>query len=133
MPDAFHPKETATGRVRLTQQAETSLTVVVENNDSDAVLVLTDTYYPGWLATLDGKRVPILPTNIKQRGVVVPPGNHDVRFSYSPKSLAWGTVASLLSVVFLFIAMVFPLPFSKTRIDQTTSLPLPHRRRNRGL
>ena len=133
LANSFHPKETATGRVRLTQQTETSLTVVVENNDSDAVLVLTDTYYPGWLASLDGKRVPILPTNIKQRGVVVPPGNHEVRFFYAPKSLAEGTVVSLLSIVFLFIAVVFPLPSSKTRIDQTTSLPLPHRRRSRGL
>ena len=130
MPDSFHPKESATGRVRLTQQTETSLTVAVQDNTSDAMLVLTDTYYPGWQALLDGKSVPISPANIRQRAVSVPPGNHDVRFFYAPKSLIWGVIISSLIFMLLFIITVSPLVFSAVHTDPATPLPSLHRPRN---
>lgn len=132
MPDSFHPKESATGRVRLTQQTETSLTVAVQDNTSDAMLVLTDTYYPGWQATLDGKSVPIVPANIRQRAVSVPPGNHDVRFFYAPKSLIWGVIISSLTFMLLCIITVSPPVFSAVHTDPATSLPFRHHPRNRA-
>ena len=50
------------------------------------LLVLSDSLYPGWTATLDGAPTPILATNGLARGVVVPPGEHDVVFRYEPSS-----------------------------------------------
>jgi hypothetical protein len=47
-------------------------------------LVLTDTWYPGWRATVDGRETPIHEAYGALRGVVVPAGAHTVEFRYRP-------------------------------------------------
>jgi hypothetical protein len=47
-------------------------------------VVLADQYYPGWKAYVDGKEVKIYRTNGVLRGVVVPPGEHELAFVYRP-------------------------------------------------
>ncbi|MCL4390448.1 MAG: YfhO family protein [Patescibacteria group bacterium] len=55
--------------------------VVVETSNTDAgFLVLTDNFYPGWQATIDGQKTTIYLTDFAFRGVVVPAGQHVVRF-----------------------------------------------------
>ncbi len=50
----------------------------------DGYLVLADQTYPGWRATVDGARTPILPVDGVFRGVQVPAGSHTVTFRYLP-------------------------------------------------
>lgn len=57
---------------------------------SAAVLVLTDAWYPGWEATLDGAPVALLRANTAVRAVVVPAGEHVVEMRYRPRSLRVG-------------------------------------------
>jgi len=52
------------------------------------VLVLHDLYYPGWIAEVDGKPVPLLRANVLFRAVEVSEGHHRVVFSYAPFSPA---------------------------------------------
>lgn len=59
------------------------------------LLVLADTFMPGWRATVDGTAAPILATNHLFRGVPVAAGTHRVRFTYGPTSIP----AQALSVV----------------------------------
>jgi Bacterial membrane protein YfhO len=47
-------------------------------------LVLSDLFYPGWQAAIDGKPVPIFSGNYLFRAVELPPGKHHVRFVYRP-------------------------------------------------
>jgi hypothetical protein len=76
--------------------------LVVQAVASDRrVLVLTDSFYPGWQATVDGSPEPIIPVNLLFRGVVLQPGRHVVEFSYRPSSWAVGVVASLVGLVTL--------------------------------
>lgn len=60
--------------------------------DRAAWLVLVDTHYPGWQATLDGVPVVIERANGAFRAVRVPEGGHAVAFEYRPRSLRVGVV-----------------------------------------
>jgi len=51
------------------------------------VLALHETWYPGWIAEIDGRRVPIMRADVLFRGVEVPAGRHRVVFRYVPFSL----------------------------------------------
>ncbi len=84
-------------RVHITEYTPNKVSIDVET-PSDAFLVLSDTYYPGWKARVDGKQMDIYRTNYTFRGVVVPKGAHVVTFSYEPDSLKFGAALSVLSV-----------------------------------
>jgi len=66
------------------------------------VLVLSDNWFPGWNATLDGKSVPILEADGALRAIAVPRGVHRIEMRYSPASIGWGGAVSLMT--FLVIA-----------------------------
>ncbi|MFN7147431.1 MAG: hypothetical protein ACK4YP_26935, partial [Myxococcota bacterium] len=65
-------------------------------------LVLADTWYPRWTATVDGAPVDILRADVTFRGVPLPPGEHDVVFTFDPGlpgDALWVAVAVLVGVV----------------------------------
>ncbi|HTO94274.1 MAG TPA: YfhO family protein, partial [Bacteroidota bacterium] len=66
-----------------------------------ALLVLSDTYYPGWEAEIDGKPARILLADHTMRAVVVPPGVHEVAFEFRPGSVRSGFMLSLVALVSL--------------------------------
>ena len=61
---------------------------VVATSSSGGALVLHDTYYPGWVAELDGKTTPIRRADPFFRAVDVPPGTHRLTFRFAPFSLS---------------------------------------------
>lgn len=65
------------------------------------LVVLADTFYPGWRATVDGTEAPIVATNHLFRGVPVPAGSHRVRFQYRPWSVYLGGILSTIGLVVL--------------------------------
>jgi hypothetical protein len=65
------------------------------------VLVLTDSYYPGWKVFIDGKEGSILRANHFFRGVQLSPGTHRVEFRYEPLSFRIGLAISLISLLTL--------------------------------
>jgi uncharacterized membrane protein YfhO len=73
---------------------DSSVSIHVTSND-DAVLVLADSYYPGWRAYVDGSEIDILRANYFFRAVRVPPGNHFIEFKYEPRSFELGLLISL--------------------------------------
>lgn len=62
-------------------------------------LVLTDAYYPGWRAFVDGQPASIARADAFFRTVAVPAGAHQVEFVYEPLSLKIGAGISLLALV----------------------------------
>jgi uncharacterized membrane protein YfhO len=51
------------------------------------MLALHDTWYPGWVAEVDGVRAPILRADVLFRGLELPPGHHHVVFRFAPFGL----------------------------------------------
>jgi hypothetical protein len=73
--------------------------------DSPGWLVLTDSYYPGWQAKLDGQPVEIFPADILFRAVQVPAGEHVLLFEFRPRSLELGAVASGAGLIILLVGL----------------------------
>jgi len=62
------------------------------------ILVLGDTYYPGWRVWVDGQPEVIFPANHLFRGVYLREGDHSVKFAYRPISYRLGLYVSLFSL-----------------------------------
>ncbi|SCZ11108.1 membrane protein YfhO [Microvirga guangxiensis] len=73
-------------KVKIVSYKRNSVTLEVESAEH-GVLVLHDIYYPGWEASVDGERRPVLRANLLFRGVEVPAGKHRVEFAFRPLSL----------------------------------------------
>jgi hypothetical protein len=54
---------------------------------SPGYLVLTDAFYPGWQAQIDGAPAPILCADIYFRAVALDAGEHTVTYQYRPRSV----------------------------------------------
>jgi len=73
---------------------------------SEGLLVLRDSWYPDWMAVIDGKKTPVLRINGCFRGVIVPAGEHTVRFVYRPILIyIAGLVSFLASILVTFISL----------------------------
>lgn len=84
--DGATEPDPANGSVKITEYGRNAVTVEVET-DRNSVLILHDIYYPGWEATVDGERRPILRANLLFRGVELSPGRHRVNFTFRPLSI----------------------------------------------
>lgn len=72
--------------------------------NSAGLLVVTDLFYPGWIAEEDGRRLEILRADGVLRAVALPAGSHRITFLYRPLSFRIGagiSVAALLAMLFL--------------------------------
>ena len=57
----------------------------VPPSNPGGLLVLSDQWYPGWTATVDGKPAAILRGDVALRAVALSPGAHRLRFRYQPR------------------------------------------------
>lgn len=73
------------------------------NGGASGLLVLSDTYFPGWKVYVDGKERKILKTNTAFRGVEIREGEREVRFIFHPRYL----YLSLYICIALFLSMLF--------------------------
>ncbi|MBN1218200.1 MAG: YfhO family protein [Anaerolineae bacterium] len=72
-------------------------------------VVLTDTFYPGWEATVDGQPTAIWPANLAFRAVAVAAGEHEIVFRYRPASFIAGLWLNGITLVIMSIIAAWPL------------------------
>lgn len=104
MPAGFTAAAAASSDASIRSYAPSDVTIRTVSS-ADSILVLSDTYYPGWKASVDGKETDVYRVNLAFRGVTVPKGIHDVEFRYQPawmKTAVAVTIASLFSAIILF-------------------------------
>jgi len=80
------------------QQVEIDVTT-----ETPGYLVLTDAWYPGWEATVDGEPVPAYRADVLFRAVAVGSGSHHVVFRFRPASLHVGAGISLAGLIGLAV------------------------------
>lgn len=76
------------------------------NIDKRAALILSNVYYPGWQAYVDGNKTEIKKANFMFQSVIVPEGQHEVEFKFRPQSFYNGLY---LSTAGLIITVLFGL------------------------
>jgi len=76
---------------------------VVNPSPQTAWLLITDTWYPGWRATVNREPVPLLQANGAFRAVPVPPGESVVQMQYQPRNwwIVWLGWIPLIGALFL--------------------------------
>ncbi len=84
------------GRARVWQGSNPNVVVVEASAPAGGWLVLSDLWYPGWRATVDGEPTPLFRADYLFRALWLPPGEHIVRFEYRPASFYAGLVLSLV-------------------------------------
>jgi uncharacterized membrane protein YfhO len=94
--------------VQVIRLSDTSIEVRADT-EAPAFLVLSDVYYPGWRATIDGEPTHVFRTNYVLRGVMLSPGVHVVRFEFRPTSFYVGAGISAFAVLAVTGMLAWPL------------------------
>jgi hypothetical protein len=72
---------------------------LVMNASGPGWLILSEAYYPGWVAHVDGTAVKIEQIGGWFRGLLLPPGSHQVDLEFSPPVLWIGLVITALTIL----------------------------------
>ena len=68
---------------------------------SGALLVFSESHYPGWQVEIDGADTPLLRVDHALMGVRVPAGASEVVFEYRPARFRWGALLSAVAALAL--------------------------------
>ena len=112
LPQLPGGKIDASSEVRLTGYEPTRLTIETSAPTS-TVLVVSEIFYPGWKATIDGQPARIMLADYLLRGIALPAGNHKIEMHYS---LPTGYVGVLISIVSL-ASLIFLAVYEKRTLD----------------
>ncbi|VAW42154.1 hypothetical protein MNBD_CHLOROFLEXI01-3056, partial [hydrothermal vent metagenome] len=87
--------------------------------DEPGFLVLSDTYYSGWKARIDGAETPLYRANSLLRAIYVPAGSHTITFSFMPLDFVAGGIISLTTLAFCLLGLLLAL-----RMKRATPAPI---------
>src|SRR5262249_37790323 len=119
---AFDPErsvifsEMPTGLGAAAPAAEMRVAVIEKGINSDrlqveasqpAVLVVSQMFYPGWKATVDGAEAGVYPVDVALNGILIPSGAHEVRLFFQPATLRIGLLLSLGSAVIVGLLLLW--------------------------
>jgi len=92
--------EGAPGEARITGRGINRVRVEAEL-EGEGVLLLNDSFAPGWKAYREGEEIPLYRANYLMRAVCLDPGKHEIDFRYRPLSFRLGALVSLAALIAL--------------------------------
>ena len=104
-PVKLKHQENFEGEVREISYGQNEVTIHSKQN-GEGVLVLLDSYFPGWQVKVDGKKEKIMRANYFYRAVKLGPGNHIVEFNFEPVGFSKGLTISFVTLCMLFLCSV---------------------------
>jgi hypothetical protein len=72
-----------------------------------SLLVVSEMWYPGWQARVDGEYAPVYRVDHALRGVALTAGAHRVELVYAPRPFRWGAGISALALLFMAAATLW--------------------------
>lgn len=100
LPENMRLEKVGQSKISFVDYGVNQIKVDVETTE-DGVFILSDTYYPGWKAYLNERRVKIYPAFGALRAVFLPRGKHELVFCYRPWTFYLGAVLTALSLIFV--------------------------------
>jgi uncharacterized membrane protein YfhO len=83
--------------VRMTRHSSGRVTIRADMG-CRGMLILGDSYFPGWAATVDGKPTQVYEAYTAERGVMVDKAKHPIEMRYQPASVFAGLAMTLLGI-----------------------------------
>lgn len=100
------PEVATTSNTAIIRRSPTELAVET-NSDKTSLLVMSEMFYPGWKAKIDGAESELLRVDYNLRGVQVAAGNHIVELRYWPESITKGAIISLMTALGLLVILAW--------------------------
>lgn len=97
---------------RITSYSSQAVSIDTALN-TNGILVLNDSDYPGWTAEIDGRPAKWFTANYLFRGLLLPAGRHTVRFAYKSRAYREGAAVTLAGILGMVLALVYK-PRSRT-------------------
>lgn len=94
--------------VSITKYASERIEIKAVSN-KNGYLVVSNTYYPGWECSIDGKNTQLLKANAVMWAVFIPAGSHDLVFSFRPEVFFTGMRISIATAIFMFLLFISSL------------------------
>jgi hypothetical protein len=101
------PAQLAPGRILSAERGAERLRIEAEAA-GDGLFVVQDAFWPGWKAAIDGRSVPILPTDVLVRAVAWPAGRHVLEMKYQPPEVRLGLATSMAGTATLLAVAAVP-------------------------
>jgi hypothetical protein len=110
------------GTIQFVRYQSNEIVLAIEM-PADGWLVLSQVYYPGWQATVDGERTKVLRADYTFRAVALAQGEHIVRMKFVPWSWRAGLAVSAVTWVGLIAWTVWKLGKHLRKKQQPANLP----------
>ncbi len=105
-PEAVSRESSSSGEAEIKSYRPDSL-LLTTDAPVPAYLFLSEIFYPGWKAFIDGRPTRILRGNYLFRVLEVPEGRHQVRLEFDPWTIKAGTGTTLLTTLLILAIPVF--------------------------
>jgi len=106
--------------VNISKYEENRIELETENS-GNAMLFLSEVFYPEWKAYVDGKETKIYQAFGLFRTIYLPKGKHKVEFRWDPKVFYIGAITTLLTLIIVIILGIFTF----RRKNQITAIAKP--------
>jgi len=104
----------SSNKINLIKDTDEELIFNVKN-DKDGLLIVADSFYPGWQALVDGRQTTIYPANINQRAIFVKDGDHQIKLDFLPQSFVIGKKITSFFYLLWFIGLTVTIVVDRVR------------------
>jgi len=83
------------------------------SSTANALFYVSDTFFPGWIATVNGKPEKIYRADYNFRAILVPKGISTIEFTYRPVSYIVGIIVSCVSIGIVIVVFMYSFVWKK--------------------